>query len=51
MLMRQISFDGDMIALQSHVSEQLNVAKGSIAHSAYQGMKGMASKLTGPYGQ
>lgn len=49
--LHQISIAGDVIALQSHVTQQLDVAKGSLAHSAYQTAKIVAGKVTGPYGK
>lgn len=47
----QVSVAGDVAAIQTHVTSQLEAAKGGLAHSAYNLAKGAAQKVTGPYGK
>ncbi|KAI9727491.1 MAG: hypothetical protein M1828_006433 [Chrysothrix sp. TS-e1954] len=42
-----ISVTGDVIALQTHVTQQVGTARGSMAHSAYTTAKGLASRAAG----
>ena len=49
--MLQVNIAGDVIALQNYFSDQLQAAKGSIAHAAYRGVASAASKVAGSYGQ
>lgn len=46
-----ISVTGDVLALTNYVAQELDVAKGSLAHSAYEAVKGAAQKVAGPYGK
>lgn len=48
---RMISVSGDVIAIQTHMAEQVAAAKGGVAHMAYRGVANVASRVTGPYGK
>lgn len=49
--MAQISVSGDVIAIQSHMAQQVAAAKGGIGHMAYRGVANVASKVSGSYGK
>lgn len=46
-----MNVSGDVMAIQSHVSQQIEAAQGGYAHAAYNLAKGAAQRVTGPYGK